>query len=179
MLREYFDAGGPVMYAVLAVWIFVLAALLDRCIYAIGRVFRRPLKRVRLLATKGDKEGARRLLEREREAADRRLGRIEAISQIAPSVGLFGTVLGIARSFFARGGEVDLAAPEALAEGLSTALFTTVGGLIVFLTGQIFLIAYGEWQDYLERDLSQLALEPVADSAQPALLHAQETGSSV
>jgi biopolymer transport protein ExbB/TolQ len=75
------------------------------------------------------------------------------VSQIAVSVGLFGTVVGIAQSFFARGGELDLAAPEVLASGLSTALFTTIAGLVVFLFGQGFLIAFDEWQAFCERDL--------------------------
>ena len=156
MIRAYVDAGGPVMWAVLAVWVLVLASVLDRLVYAVGRLARRPLRRVRELSARGDHERALWILERERDAASRRLDRIDALSQVAPSIGLFGTVLGIAKSFFARGGDLNLAAPEVLASGPSTALFTTVGGLVVFLFGQLFLIAWAEWQNHLERDLHDI-----------------------
>ena len=51
-----------------------------------------------------------------------------------------------------------MAAPEALASGLATALFTTVAGLVVFLCGQGFLILFEEWQEFCERPL-----DPVID----------------
>jgi biopolymer transport protein ExbB/TolQ len=153
MLVEYFHAGGPIMWAILATWIVVLAAVLDRLIYALGRVGRRPIQSVRHALASGAVQTARADLERERLRADRGLARIDSVSQIAVSLGLFGTVVGIAQSFFSRGGELDLAAPEVLASGLSTALFTTIAGLIVFLFGQGFLIAFDEWQAFCERDL--------------------------
>jgi len=164
MLLEYVELGGPVMYVVLLTWVVVIAAVLDRVVYGLGRCLRRPLANVRALARAGKRKDARFLLEEERERADRRLTRIDAVSQIAPSIGLFGTVLGMAQSFLARGGVagdtgLSIAAPEALAAGLSTALFTTVAGLIVFLFGQAFLIAWNEWQWFLERGLRGLLLE--------------------
>ena len=137
MLLPYLEAGGPVMLAVVGAWIVVLAGMLDRMAYAAGRC----LRRVRDIRA----EAAR---------ARRGLERIDAVSQLATSLGLFGTVLGIARSFLARGTEGNaLAAPEALAAGLSTALYTTLAGLAVFLVGQAFLIAYREWLAWCERGL--------------------------
>lgn len=159
MLETYFYAGGPVMYAVLAVWILVLAGVLERLFYALGRAFRRPLRRVQALASKGERDAARSRLEEEQLRAARGISRIDAVSQLAPSVGLFGTVLGIAQSFFARGVDVGLAAPEVLASGLATALFTTIGGLIVFLFGQAFLIAWREWETASERSVESLLQE--------------------
>ena len=151
MLAEYFEAGGPVMYVVLAAWVVVLAGVLDRLLYALGRVSRRPIRRVETLLRTGDLRSARQAFEEERLRGDRGLRRIDAVSQIATSVGLFGTVLGIARSFFARGGELGLAAPDVLASGLATALFTTLAGLVVFLFGQAFLIAFDDWREYCDR----------------------------
>ena len=154
MFAEYFEEGGPVMYAVLAAWVLVLAGVLDRLIYAGGRVARRPLRAAEGFIAEGRLDAARVTLELERLRAERGLARIDAFSQLATSLGLFGTVLGIAQSFFARGAELGLAAPEVLASGLATALYTTVAGLAVFLFGQTFLIAFGEWLSALERGFS-------------------------
>ena len=125
MLREEFLLGGPVMYALFAVWVLMLALILDRVFFWLARPVRR---------RDTDLAGE---FERNHE-------RIDALSQIATSLGLFGTVIGIARSFFARGADLSLAAPEVLASGLATALFTTVAGLAIFLFGQGSLFAF-EW----------------------------------
>ncbi|MEM7516079.1 MAG: MotA/TolQ/ExbB proton channel family protein [Planctomycetota bacterium] len=138
--------------------------MLDRGLYVAGRLWRRPLGRALALAVRGEVADAQRLLHRERELAERGLGRIDAISQIATSLGLFGTVLGLAQSFLSSGqseggNRLGLAAPEVLAEGLSTALFTTVAGLVVFLFGQAFLIAYREGLALRERSVRLLVEE--------------------
>ena len=156
MFAQEFELGGPVMFLVLAAWVVVLAGVLDRLLYALGTAFRRPLKRSRRLASASHREAARGHLERERRRAAHGLARIDAVSQMATSLGLFGTVLGLSRAFFARGAELGLAAPEVLASGLATALFTTVAGLIVFLFGQGFLIVWDEWQEIRERAWVQL-----------------------
>jgi hypothetical protein len=148
---QYFEAGGPVMYLVLGAWVIVLAGVLDRMLYVLGCILRRPHGRIAKLAGEGSVDRARRELVRERARAGRTLARIESVSQLATSIGLFGTVLGLARSFFGRGNELGLAAPEVLASGLSTALFTTIFGLIVFLFGQGFLILFQDWRTACER----------------------------
>jgi len=156
MLAQYFEDGGPVMYLVLVAWVIVLAGVLDRVAYLAGRVWRRPLERARVLLDAGERVLARERLEVERGSQRRGLTRIDSVSQLAPSIGLFGTVLGIAQSFFARGADLGLAAPEVLASGLATALFTTIGGLVVFLFGQVFLIVWGEWESSCERHTREL-----------------------
>jgi biopolymer transport protein ExbB len=153
MLRAYFDAGGPVMYVLLAAWVVVLAGVLDRLLYAAGRARRRPLSAITGELAVGRADAARGALAEERRLAERGLERIDGVSQLATSIGLFGTVLGLARSFFARGDDLGLAAPEVLASGLATALFTTIAGLVVFLFGQGFLIAWRELLAYSEREL--------------------------
>jgi biopolymer transport protein ExbB len=159
MFARYFEAGGAVMYWILATWVVVLAGVLDRLLYALGLIRRRPLERVAFLARDGARREARELLERERRAAAQGTARIDAVSQIATSLGLFGTVLGIAQAFFARGALASLDAPAAVAGGLATAIFTTVAGLVVFLLGQGFLIAWAEWQRFRERGLDELLEE--------------------
>jgi biopolymer transport protein ExbB len=64
-------------------------------------------------------------------ALERRLGAIAAIGQIAPIVGLLGTLLGLVTTFhaFTQGGQYATA--HALADGLWQALLVTIGSLIV------------------------------------------------
>ena len=162
MFAEYVEAGGPIMYACLLAWVIVFAGVLDRFLYAFGRVARRPRKDVEEALARGRSALARTSLERERLRSERGLERIDAVSQIATSIGLFGTVVGIARSFFVRGSG-SLAGPDALASGLSTALFTTIAGLVVFLFGQGFLIAYSEWRSFCERGLDERLAQLEAD----------------
>ena len=66
MFAEYFRAGGPMMYVILAAWVVVLGGVLDRVAYGLYRVWRAPIRRVRALAESGAKDEARSLLEGER-----------------------------------------------------------------------------------------------------------------
>lgn len=86
-------------------------------------------------------------------ALERRLGAIAAIAQVAPLVGLLGTVLGLIETFvrFQR----DYPTASALAPGLWQALLSTAGGLMLaipahlahhFLTGRVRAIVRDmEW----------------------------------
>lgn len=143
--------GGPVMYAILGVWFIVLAGVIDRALFAIGWMARRPGHRALRLMAAGRVDEARALASATIEGAGRGIDRIDQTSQLATSIGLFGTVLGIAQGFYARGAAAE--GLGSLAEGLSTALFTTIGGLVVFLFGQGSLLLYREWLDGAERRL--------------------------
>lgn len=150
---DYVRLGGPLMYAVLATWVVVLAGVIDRLLYAAGRGLRRPGAKVAGFQKAGNTSGADLELRREAERARRGLDRIDTVSQLATSVGLFGTVVGLAQGFLGRGGTADTSQSlKALGDGLSTALFTTIAGLVVFLFGQAVLLAYREWLSYVERD---------------------------
>ncbi len=151
---DYVRLGGPLMYAVLATWVVVLAGAIDRLLYAVGRVVRRPAARAAAIKKAGSPSGAALELQREAQRARRGLDRIDTVSQLATSVGLFGTVVGLAQGFLGRGGTADTSQSlQALGDGLSTALFTTIAGLVVFLFGQAVLVAYREWLSYIERDM--------------------------
>lgn len=77
-------------------------------------------------------------------ALERRLGSIAALAQVAPLVGLLGTILGMATTFLAF--EKDYMPASALANGMWQALLSTAGSLMLaipahlahhFLTGRV------------------------------------------
>ncbi len=86
-------------------------------------------------------------------ALERRLGSIAAIAQVAPLVGLLGTILGMVTTFIAF--EQDYASASALATGMWQALLCAAGGLLLaipahlahhFLTGRVRAIVRDiEW----------------------------------
>lgn len=86
-------------------------------------------------------------------ALERRLGALAAIAQVAPLVGLLGTVLGMATTFLAF--EKDYATASALSKGMWQALLATGGSLMLaipahlahhFLTGRVRAIVRDvEW----------------------------------
>ena len=86
-------------------------------------------------------------------ALERRLGSIAAIAQVAPLVGLLGTILGMATTFLAF--EKDYMAASALSAGMWQALLSTAGSLMLaipahlahhFLSGRVrSIIRDVEW----------------------------------
>ncbi|WP_221032150.1 MotA/TolQ/ExbB proton channel family protein [Actomonas aquatica] len=89
-------------------------------------------------------------------ALERRLGSIAAIAQIAPLVGLLGTALGMATTFYAfMSGGAEYATARALADGMWQALLVTIGSLTLaipahlgyhFLSGRVRAIVRDvEW----------------------------------
>jgi biopolymer transport protein ExbB len=70
-------------------------------------------------------------------ALERRLGSIAAIAQVAPMVGLLGTVLGMATTFhaFMQGGQYATA--QALSQGMWQALLAAAGSLVVAIPAHL------------------------------------------
>ena len=98
-------------------------------------------------------------------ALERRIGSIATIAQVAPMVGLLGTVLGMATTFIAF--EKDYMSASALANGMWQALLCTAGSLMLaipahvahhFLNGRVRSIvrdvewAGNEMMRYLQND---------------------------
>jgi biopolymer transport protein ExbB len=92
---------------------------------------------------------------------EKNLNLLGTIGNIAPLLGLLGTVLGIIESFLAVnvGGNTD---PALLASGISQALMTTAAGMIVAIPS---LVAYRHYQ----RKVADLAVEMEEQSG--ILLH--------
>jgi biopolymer transport protein ExbB len=86
-------------------------------------------------------------------ALERRLGSLEAVAQVAPLVGLLGTVLGMITTFVAF--EKDYMSASALSRGLWQALLSVAGSLMLaipahlahhFLSGRVRAIVRDvEW----------------------------------
>lgn len=106
-------------------------------------------------------------------ALERRLGSIAAIAQIAPLVGLLGTLLGMATTFHAfMTSGVEYATARALSEGMWRALLVSIGALTIaipahlayhFLSGRVRAIvrdvewAGNEIMRYLQNDYREVA----------------------
>jgi len=68
-------------------------------------------------------------------ALERRLGSIAAIAQVAPLVGLLGTILGMATTFASF--ERDYATASVLANGMWMALLSTAGSLMLAIPSRL------------------------------------------
>jgi biopolymer transport protein ExbB/TolQ len=86
------------------------------------------------------------------------LGIVGTIGNIAPFIGLFGTVLGIIRAFRDIG-EVGAAGPAVVATGISEALVATAAGLFVAITAVIVYNAFLVWQGRILRRAEIVASE--------------------
>jgi len=76
-----------------------------------------------------------------------------AISNVAPLLGLLGTVLGMIEAFETISSEEAMGQPEMLASGISTALVTTAGGLTVAIPAYL---AYMYFSSKSDRYLSEI-----------------------
>lgn len=104
--------------------------------------------------------------QREVAAIERGLGMLLVAAQVAPLLGLLGTVIGLIEAFTAAS-EATAVTPAVLAGGLSKALGTTVAGLWVAIPAYV---AYGTLSSLAGRLIDQL--EHAATDL-PAMLHGQ------
>lgn len=79
-----------------------------------------------------------------------------AISNVAPLIGLLGTVLGMIESFEMMSSRESLGRPEMLASGISTALVTTAGGLMVAIPAYLAFMYFGGKSDRYLHDIDKL-----------------------
>jgi len=89
---------------------------------------------------------------------ERYLSTLGTIAEIAPLLGLLGTVTGMIRMFAAIG-EVGLGNPMVLSSGLSEALLTTAAGLFIAIPAFIFYRYFRGVVDELVLSMEQEALK--------------------
>ena len=93
---------------------------------------------------------------------------LDAISQIAPLLGLFGTVLGMIEAFRALQGAGAAVDPSVLAGGIWVALMTTAVGLAVAMPVSLILSAF-EARIAAERRVADLMVETLCGPALPEM----------
>ncbi|NQV27894.1 MAG: MotA/TolQ/ExbB proton channel family protein [Rhodopirellula sp.] len=83
-------------------------------------------------------EGMQEVGDDENMALEHRLSYLALISAVAPMLGLMGTVSGMIASFREIATSPTTPKPSELADGISTALFTTLEGLVVAIPAMVF-----------------------------------------
>ena len=83
-------------------------------------------------------EGMQEIGEDENMALEHRLSYLALIGTVAPMLGLMGTVYGMIDSFRVIANSAEQPKPKDLADGISTALFTTIEGLAVAIPAMVF-----------------------------------------
>jgi biopolymer transport protein ExbB len=100
-----------------------VARIMRRTLDFVTKNPRAPLSEARdIAATEGTREASR---------LNQRIVYLADIGAIAPMLGLFGTVLGMIRSFSVVANDIASTRPMLLAEGVSEALVTTAAGLLI------------------------------------------------
>ena len=86
--------------------------------------------------------GMQEVAEDETMAMEHKIGYLALIGSVAPMLGLLGTVQGMVLSFQVIATSTTSPKPAELADGIATALFTTLEGLIVAIPAIIFYAAF-------------------------------------
>ena len=79
-----------------------------------------------------------------------------AISNVAPLLGLLGTVLGMIQAFEVISNQESIGRPEMLAAGISTALITTAGGLAVAIPAYLAYMYFSSKSDRYLGEIDKL-----------------------
>ncbi|EMI23032.1 biopolymer transport ExbB-related protein [Rhodopirellula maiorica SM1] len=79
-----------------------------------------------------------------------------AISNVAPLLGLLGTVLGMIEAFETISSQESIGRPEMLASGISTALMTTAGGLMVAIPAYLAYMYFSSKSDRYLGEIDKL-----------------------
>lgn len=79
-----------------------------------------------------------------------------AISNVAPLLGLLGTVLGMIQAFETISSQESIGRPETLASGISVALMTTAGGLAVAIPAYLAYMYFSSKSDSYLNEIDKL-----------------------
>ena len=165
---DYIQQGGPVMYILVLLNIVGLSLLVWKVIEILG-ASKNPQELATLVQANLDENFSKLsdqmvIVEVAKEEISSRIQKLESglstikiIATISPLLGLLGTVIGILLSFRVIS-QQGLSNNSLFAEGISIALITTVGGLIVSIphtVGYHYLISL---LDKLEGQLEKITL---------------------
>lgn len=99
--------------------------------------------------------------ERETNHLRRHMRLLNAISNVAPLLGLLGTVMGMIQSFNDIAGSQAMGRPEMLAGGISEALLTTAAGLLVAIPAYLMYMYFLGHTDRLVMEMDRHAQQLV------------------
>src|SRR5450631_370325 len=138
--------GGPIMWVLLGLGIVLVVVFAERALY----LHRGQIRSTVFLSGIKNTLAKRRLVEAltvceetpgpvaavvELPALERRIGALSAIAQVAPLVGLLGTVLGMIATYAAF--QHDYATASVLAKGMWQALLCTAGGIMLAIPAHL------------------------------------------
>lgn len=92
-------------------------------------------------------------------ALSHKLSYLALVGSIAPMLGLLGTVQGMVASFQVIATSTTAPKPYELADGIATALFTTLEGLIVAIPAIIAYAIFKNWAERYIRDVESVSSE--------------------
>jgi biopolymer transport protein ExbB len=101
-----------------------------------------------------------------------------AISNVAPLIGLLGTVLGMIQAFETMASQQAVGRPELLASGISVALMTTAGGLSVAIPAYLAYIYFTSRADRYLGDIDRLCQQVIDSISAEGLQQAGGSGRS-
>jgi biopolymer transport protein ExbB len=101
-----------------------------------------------------------------------------AISNVAPLIGLLGTVLGMIEAFEVISGQESLGRPEMLASGISVALMTTAGGLAIAIPAYLAYMYFSSKSDSYLHEIDKLCQRVVDCISAEGLENADSGGRS-
>lgn len=170
-LMYYMDKGGVIMYILLALNVIGFTTMIVKLIqYLLAKSKSEQIvQSVRERVSGSDKDVllslGKDVLAEKMVRYEKGLSTVRIIASIAPLLGLLGTVIGVLSAFDAIS-HLGLGDPSVFAGGISLALITTVGGLVVAIPhyiGYNYLIGM---LDKLEARLNtQLSLSIYKDQA--------------
>lgn len=169
-LFDYIEQGGPIMYLLVLLNIIGWAIMLSKLYFLSIEIkstenTSESLKNELLSMTKSQEassiiELTKQVIAGHLVKAEKGLNTIKIIATISPLLGLLGTVLGVLTAFHVMS-QSGLNNPANFAQGISMALITTVGGMIVAIphyVGHNYLLGM---LDKLESSLEKLTLSKV------------------
>jgi biopolymer transport protein ExbB len=101
-----------------------------------------------------------------------------AISNVAPLIGLLGTVLGMIEAFEVISSQESLGRPEMLASGISVALMTTAGGLAIAIPAYLAYMYFSSKSDSYLHEIDKLCQRVVDCISAEGLENASSGGRS-
>ena len=141
-LFEYIHQGGPIMYVLLGLNVIGFAIMLSKFITYNQEKKQTDSTASRLAEKLGQNQSenikdsntiiemAKQEVSLEINQMEKGLNTVKVIASISPLLGLLGTVIGVLIAFRVMS-QTGLTNPAAFAQGISMALITTVGGMIV------------------------------------------------